>query len=105
MNVLHLLLHAHTTPYAPRNKHVLDLESKVLCNLINYHIVMFILCSTLAALLMSFSIIACHGHNTTPAQQAIIAFCGEKAVVFCVLSLGFDGALILIYLICCDSAR
>lgn len=80
----------------------IETESTSLCDYVNYHMVMFVMCISVSAILLSISVIsiAYYGPNATPQQIDSIERCTKWALAMLLLSFGVDGAFIVFYFIC-----
>ncbi len=78
-----------------------ELESSILCEYINYHIIMMALFGTMSALLMLTTIvlISYYGRSPSLPQSNSIELCIFLVSISLLLSLGFDGALVILYLL------
>jgi hypothetical protein len=79
----------------------IELESRALCEYLNYHLVMFVLCGSMSFALMCVVLVLIirFGRNMTPEQEVIIELFTKKAFVFCIMALGLEGAVALCYVI------
>jgi hypothetical protein len=79
----------------------IETESVMLCDFVNYHIIMLAFFGTISILLM-FTILglfACYGYNQNTPTTYSIQISGLLMFATFLLSMGIDGALIILYLV------
>ena len=77
-----------------------DTESGAMCNFLNYHIIMLVLCGSMAVVFMLTALCSVLLYGITPAGVDAIEQCVRWALIMLIMSLGFDGAFILFYFLC-----
>jgi hypothetical protein len=92
-------MYACNLPLISRN---IETETEGMCGYVNYHIVMLCVCWVLSACLACGTLIlkAYYGRNPTPQQEDLMETGGRWALTTLALAFGFEGALILFYVIC-----
>jgi hypothetical protein len=80
----------------------IETESVSLCNYVNYHIAMLLLCgaSSVCMTCMTFILIARYGSNPSQQQEDSIELCARWALATLILTLGFEGAFVVFYIVC-----
>ncbi len=78
-----------------------ELESSLMCDFVNYHIIMLALFGMISIILIIATAIlnAWYGNNPTSSQENFIEFCVGWVVVTSLLSFGIDGAVLIIDII------
>ena len=77
----------------------IDTGSLYLCNYVNYHVIMLAVCGSISTAFMLMALFALAFYVADSRRSDLVERCVKWALIMCILSLGFDGAFALFFII------